>query len=418
MSRLPESFEALRHANFRWYFVATTVNTAGSMMAGVALAFAVLSITDSATALGLVLAAETVPTVLFLLFGGVVADRLPLTLVIRTGMVVLGVTQGASAALVITGTAQIWMLMVLAFLNGTTMAVSFPAVMSIMPRLVPPGLLQQANALQALTRGTLRIVGPTVAALLVVGVGAGWAVAFDAATWLAAAVILAKVDLPPRPPREERTSTLDDLREGWTFVRGTTWLWVVVLAFAFLNAIHSGAWFTLGPARAKETFGAQGWGVVLSAESLGLILATLVLLRRPLRRPLLSGMLGIATLALPIALLGAYPHVGLLVVAAFVAGAGTEVFSMGWTLTMQEQVPEAMLSRAYSYDALGSFVAMPVGELAYGPLGAAFGYRDVLVVSGAAYLLISLAALSSRSVRDVRRVPAGARPVAADPAAG
>ena len=408
MTRLPESFAALRHDNFRWYFIAMTVNTAGSMMAGVALAFAVLSITDSATALGLVLAAETVPTVLFLLFGGVIADRLPLTLVIRIGMLVLGLTQGAAAALVITGTAQIWMLMVLAFLNGTTMAVGFPALMSIMPRLVPPDLLQQANALQSFSRGTLRIVGPTVAALLVVGVGAGWAVAFDAATWFAAAAILAKVDLPPKPPRHEESSTLDELREGWTFFRGTTWLWVVVLAFAFLNAIHSGAWFTLGPARAKETFGAQGWGLILSAESLGLILSTLVLLRRPLRRPLFSGMVGIALLSVPIAVLGAWPHVGLLVVCAFAAGAGTEVFSMGWTLTMQEQVPESMLSRAYSYDALGSFVAMPVGQLAYGPLGAAFGYRDVLVVSGVAYLVISMLALTSRSVRDVRRVPAAA----------
>src|SRR6476619_5055228 len=396
----------LRHANFRWYFIASSVNTAGSTMATVSLAFAVLSISDSASSLGLVLAAQTVPTVLFLLFGGVVADRLPLTVVLRLGMLVLGLTQGAAAALVITGTAAIWMLMALALLNGTTMAVTFPAMMSIMPRLVPPDLLQQANALQSFSRGALRIVGPTIAALLVVGVGAGWGLAFDAATWLAACVILAKVTLPPRQPREEATSTLDDLREGWTYVRSTTWLWVVVLAFGVLNAIHAGAWFTLGPARAKETIGPGGWGLVLSAESLGLIVTAIVLMRRTLRRPLLSGVLGIATLSVPIVALGASPRLELLVVCAFVAGAGTEVFSMGWTLAMQEHVPPQMLSRAYSYDALGSFVAIPVGELAFGPLGAAFGYEDVLVVSGLAYLLVCLLTLTSRSGRDLRRVPA------------
>jgi MFS family permease len=403
---LPESLQALRHDNFRWYFVAMTVNTAGNMMAGVALAFAVLSITDSAGALGLVLASSTVPTVLFLLFGGVMADRLSLTLVLRAGFVITGVTQAAIAVLVISGVAQIWMLMALAFVNGTTSAVGYPAMMSIIPRLVPPDLLQQANALMSFSRGALRIVGPTVAALLVVGVGAGWAVAFDAATWLAAAVILTRVTLPPKPPRDEESSTIADLREGWSYVRATTWLWAVVLAFTFLNAIQAGAWFTLGPARAKETFGPQGWGLVLSAESLGLILTTVVMLRRSLRRPLLSGMIGIGAAAVPIVALGVWPHVSLLVVCAFLAGAGTEVFSMGWSLAMQENVPESMLSRAYSYDMLGSFLAIPVGEVAFGPLGARYGYGDVMLVSGLAYVLICLLTLTSRSVRDLRRAVA------------
>jgi MFS family permease len=401
------SLAPLRHANFRWYFTAMAVNTAGSTMAGVALAFAVLSISDSPSALGLVLAAEGVPMVLFLLLGGVIVDRLSHTVVLRLGMVVLGVTQSVTAALVISGTAQIWMLMSLAFLNGTTMAAVVPAFLSIMPQLVPGDLLQQANALQSFARGVLRIAGPTVAALLVVGVGAGWALAVDAATWLAAAAILAKVRLPPRASREESTSTLGELREGWSYVRATTWLWVIVLAFAFINAIWAGAWLTLGPPRAKETIGVEGWGLILSAESIGLIVTTVVLLRRQLRRPLLSGMLGMSLFAVPIIALGGAPHLGLLVVCAFAAGAGTEVFNLGWTLAMQEHVPQAMLSRAYSYDALGSFVAIPMGQLAFGPLGARFGYQDVLVVSGVVILLICLLTLTSGSVRDLRRVPAG-----------
>ena len=144
---------------------------------------------------------------------------------------------------------------------------------------------------------------------------------------------------------------------------------MVVLGFGVLNAIHSGAWFTLGPARAKETIGEQGWGLVLSAEAVGLLLMTLIMLRVPLKRPLLLGMLGISLLGLPILMLGAYPHLAILMIATFVAGAGTEVFSMGWNLAMQEHVPDEMLSRAYSYDALGSFVAIPVGQIAFGPAG-------------------------------------------------
>ncbi len=105
MAGLSGSFVALRHRNFRWFYIASTVNLIGTTMSGVALAFAVLSISDSATDLGYVLAASTIPTILFLLLGGVVADRMSLTVVIRLGATLLGVTQAAAAALVITGTA-------------------------------------------------------------------------------------------------------------------------------------------------------------------------------------------------------------------------------------------------------------------------------------------------------------------------
>ena len=412
MTTVGDSLTALRHPNFRWFWIAGTVNTAGSMMAGVALAFAVLSISSSASALGIVLAAETTPTVLFMLFGGVIADRLPLTLVLRSGMLVLGLSQGAAAVLVITHVAQIWMLVLLGIVNGVANAVTFPAMQSILPRLVPGELLQQANALQSFSRGALRVVGPSVSALLVVTVGPGWAVAFDAATWLAAAVLLTRVRLPPRPPREDQASTFAELRDGWRYFISTTWLWVIVLSFTLINFIQDGAWATLGPPRAKETFGAQGWGLVLSVQAIGLILTTVVMLRRPLQRPLFSGMLGVVVGAAPIIVLGAYPHVWLLVICSFAAGAGIEVFSMGWSLAMQEHVPPEMLSRAYSYDALGSFVAIPVGELAYGPLGTAFGYRDVLVVSGIAFAVLSLLTFASSSVRNLRRAPA-AEPVTA-----
>ncbi len=130
----------------------------------------------------------------------------------------------------------------------------------------------------------------------------------DALTWLAAAAMLLGVRIPPRPERgRTQPVTVTELREGWTYFRRTTWLWVVVVAFGFLNAIQAGALFTLGPAVAKDTFGEQGWGLVLSAESVGLLLMTVVMLRVPLQRPLLLGMLGIATLGLPIFMLGATP---------------------------------------------------------------------------------------------------------------
>jgi MFS family permease len=395
----------LKERNFAWFFASRFTNLLGRTMATVALAFAVLDLTGSATALGQVLAAHTVPMVLFLLFGGVISDRLPRTLVIQFSNVVSAASQGMVATLLVTGTAELWMLVVLEAVNGLASALSFPAMSSVVPQLVPREELQQANALLSMSRGVLTIVGPTTGALLVVTVGSGWALAVDAVTWLLAALLLLPVRLPPRPARGEASTAWQELREGWDLFRGTTWLWVVVLAFGVLNLIHAGAWYTLGPALAQDTIGKQGWGYVLSAESLGLLVMTVVMLRVPLGRPLRLGMVGCAVLGLPIFLLGAEPQLALLVVAAFLAGAGIELFTMGWNLAMQENIPDEQLSRAYSYDALGSFAAMPLGQLAYGPLGELFGYAEVLTVSGVVYVLICLAALTSRSVRDLPRLP-------------
>jgi MFS family permease len=381
-------------------------------MAPVALAFAVLAITDSATALGLVLAARTVPMVLFLLVGGVVSDRFSRTAVIRAANLLSGATQSAAAVLVITGSAQLWTLVVLEAVNGAVAAFTMPALQGVVPQLVRREHLQPANALLSFSRSGLMIIGPTVATLLVASVGPGWALAADALSWLVAAVLIGRVTLPPMT-RRAGASMIRELREGWAVFTGNTWLWVVVAGFGLLNAIHAGVWLTLGPTIAVDTFGARGWGLVLSAESVGVLVMTVVLLRVRLRRPLRSGMTGMLCFVGPLAVLGAAPHVVPLMVAAFVAGAGMEVFALGWSVTMQENIDGSLLSRASSYDALGSFVAIPLGQLLFGPLGGALGARPVIITGAAVYAVTVLLVLSSRSVRDMRRA---GDPVA-DPAA-
>lgn len=392
----------LRERSFAWYFASRSVNTLGVMMANIALAFAVLDITDSAFALGQVLAAHTIPMIVLLLWGGVISDRFPRTLVLQVSNVASAASQGFLAFLVITGAAELWMLIALTAVHGAVSAISFPAMASMVPQLVPRSQLQPANALLSLTRNGLTVLGPTTGALLVVTLGSGWALASNASMWFLSALLLLPVRVAPKE-RKQSSSTIAELREGWQFFWSTTWLWAVVLGFGALNMIHNGALFTLGPVVAQDTIGRQGWGYVLSAEALGLLAMTVVLLRVPLRRPLFWGMIAIALAGLPMIILGVDPTLVALVVSAFVAGAGIEVFSMGWNLAMQENIDDDMLSRAYSYDALGSFIAMPVGQLAWGPLGVAFGNSRVLVVSGIAYAAICALVLCSRSVRDLPR---------------
>jgi hypothetical protein len=117
-------------------------------------------------------------------------------------------------------------------------------------------------------------------------------------------------------------------------------------------------------------------------------------------------MLGCAVYAGQMIALGSTTELWILMAAAFLAGAGIEVFGLGWELAMQEHVPSDMLSRVYSYDMLGSFVAIPVGQLAFGPLGAAFGLQHMILVAGLCYCAISLLSLASRSVRSMTRADA------------
>ena len=401
----------LRDRKFRYYFLSRLVNLAGTTMAPVALAFAVLEVSDSAGALGLVLAAHSIPQVAFLLLGGVVADRFGRTLVIQVSNVGAGISQALLAVLLLSGQAEIWHFVALSAVNGTLSAMSLPALAGVVPALVPREQLQQANVLISMTRSGLGIVGPSVAAALVVTAGPGWALLADAAAWIVAAALLSPVRLPAR----ERTGTVPsmarELADGWTFFRRTPWLWVVVLAFSALNGIHAGGFTTLGPVLAKDSaIGAGGWGLIMSAEAVGLFVMTLLMLRIPLRRPLLWGMLGVALFGVPMVVLGVRPELAWVLPVAFLAGMGIEVFGLGWNLAMQEHVPDEMLSRAYSYDMLGSYLAIPIGQLTFGPLAAVFGIREVLVAAGVLYLAIALLTLASRSVRDLQRVSPTAVP--------
>jgi MFS family permease len=405
--RLPDALTPLRERRFACYFSGRMISMIGSAMAPIALAFAVLDLTGSASALGIVIAARTVPQVLFLLVGGVVADRFSRSLVMQLSHIMSAVTQGLVAVLLLTGTAELWMVIVLEALNGVVSAFTFPAIQGIVPQVAPVTHLQEANALLAFSRNGLAILGPSLGGLLVVTVGSGWAIAVDALTWAVAAAFMARVRVAPASAARPagNSSMWRELIEGWSAFTSLTWVWIVVAAAALLNAIQAGALITLGPVVAESTIGRAQWGWVLSAQAGGLLLMTVLLMSCRLRKPLRTGMLGASVIAAPILALGIDPAVGPLLVLSFLAGCGMELFGIGWQTALQEHVPHDLLSRVSSYDALGSFVAIPVGAVVFGPLATAFGTEPVLVVSGVVYAVVALSTLLSASVRDLGRVP-------------
>jgi MFS family permease len=188
--------EVLRERPFRLLFVGQATSAFGSALMPVALAFAVLDLSRSPAALGLVMAASRVPQVLFVLAGGVAGDRFPRRLVMLVSDGVRFATQGAGAVLLLTGRAQLWEIVALQLVNGSAAAFFNPAATALIPETVSPARLQQANALMGLSRSSTGIVAQVVAGVLVATVGSGVTFAIDSATFVASAVSLALLRTP------------------------------------------------------------------------------------------------------------------------------------------------------------------------------------------------------------------------------
>jgi MFS family permease len=403
----------LRHREFRLLFAGRTISMAGSAMAPVALAFAVLDLTGSTTDLGLVLAARQIPVILLLLFGGVWADRLPRHHVMVASNLVSGASQAVVAALLLTGRAQIWQLALLAAMNGASSAFFFPASNGVIPQTVTTPMLQQANAMLRLALNATNITGAAIGGILVALTNPGTAIAIDAVSYFAAAACIGAMRLTAAE-RTPGSTVLHELREGWHDFWSRTWLWVIVLQFGIVNAFESGAVQVLGPGIAKDDLGGPAaWGAILTATSLGLILCGFMMMRWRPRRILFTATLAVFPLALLLIALAIPAPLPVVIACAFAAGFFVEIFGVLWDTSMQQEIPPEKLSRLYSYDALGSWVLIPVAYVALGPISDAVGTRTTLLGCAVLTLAATAPVLLSRDVRTLeRRSAAPAAPAA------
>lgn len=412
------STQPLFRHDFRWFFTGQTVSLLGSSMAPVALAFAVLGAAhDKATDLGVVLTAHMIPMLVFLLVGGATADRFARRTVLVWANLGSGLTQGAVAALLLTGHFLLVPVALLELLNGVLAAFTTPALRGFVPELVERQQIQRANALLSSMRNATKVFGPSMSGVLVVAIGGGPAIAFDAATYLFAAVCLRLLSTTSRPPavgkptnatkasaaaKATRPGILADIREGWRQFAGFRWVWTVSATFCVMNLVQTGTWQILGPELTKQTSGMAAWGFVLSARGAGLLLMSTLLTRLTIRSFLAVGQIMSALGALPLLILGAGLHAPFLIAAAFVAGLGSAVASISWDTSLQEHVPPQALSRVCSFDDLLSYAAIPIGQLSVGPLAAAYGGFRVTTVAGVVYVA---AAVFPLLFQPVRRLP-------------
>jgi len=400
VDRIP--LAALREREFRLFFTGQLVSLLGDALTPFALTWAVLDLTGSARDLGFVIAAKTAPLVVFLLVGGVFADRLSRRGVMLTADVVRMGTQAMTAVLLLSHTAHIWELIVLQALAGTATSFFNPASTGLTPMTVSAERLQEANALRGMSMASMQLLGPALAGILIVTVGPGYALAIDAASFGVSAFYLARLRLPLHvslPPQ----SFARDLLDGWHEFIARTWVWLIVVS-ASLGNMMSAVWLVLAAVWIKEGHGGAGaWTAILVVSAVGALVAGATALRIKPRRPLLLASAVIAPNAAPIILLALKLPWETLVVAALLTGFGNMLFNTLWETTLQQHIPPASLSRVSAYDWFGSLLCQPLGLALAGVVAAGIGMNRTLWIAAAIDLAAVAALLAAPSVRRLQR---------------
>jgi MFS family permease len=395
-----------RGHRFRVFYASQVVSDLGTAVSSVGLAFAVLD-KGSATDLGWVMAARVLPLLAVLLVGGVWVDRLSRERVLVWANLASFLSLAATAALILTGTATVWELVLLSFVTGAAATIRVPAAGALLPSLVDADLLHRANAVGRVTTNTTTVLGSALGGLLAALVDPGWAIALDAASFLVTALLLSRLPVR-RPLPEARTSFLRELRDGWSAFTAQTWLWPVVLQFVVINLVWSGAYTILGPLVARERLGgAAAWGTILAANSAGMILGGVIALRWHPRHPMRVGVPCVIALAAPLAGQATTRSVWLIAALALAAGLFMEIFEVNYAVSFQTHVPAPMLARVSSYDGLVSLSITPLGYALAGPLATTFGTGPTTAASAVLIVLASLAVLLVPAVRSLgsSRVP-------------
>ena len=387
----------LRHRDFALLWSGMTVSLLGDGVAAVALAWITYSISNHPTSLAWVGIAQVVPRLAFLLYGGVLSDRVERRTMMGIAYAIRAASTAAIGVLALTGSLELWQVIVLASVEGLGGALFFPAFGAIVPELVPAGELVQANALDNLLRPAIGLVGPALGGAAVAAFGPGGAFLFDSGTFLfALATLIPMTRRPMRRVEGTRPSAFRELREGLAFVRAHTWLWATLVSAAVGN-VTRGAVFVLVPFIVKNELhaGAQVYGLVLSVGAIGSVAVSLLLGQLGLPRRHIAFMYlawNLASVVIAGYAIATNPAQAMAV--SILEGALLTAGSVVWSTLMHVLVPRELLGRVSSFDWLVSLALMPVSYAVIGPLAEWIGVDQALIVSaivgttvGTAFLL-------------------------------
>jgi MFS family permease len=416
--RLPASLR--EPGPFRLLFWGQALSVLGDRITPVAIAFAVLGL-GSATDLGIVLAAGGVPFALFALAGGVLSDRVGRRRVMLVSDVLRALSQALVATLLLTGSAEVWMLAALSFVYGMSAAVFMPALVGLIPQTVAAPRLQEANALLALTRSLANVAGPALAGVIIAASGSGEAIAVDAGTFVVSALCLARLRLGTVPDAAavEPEPFLAGLRAGWHEVRSRAWLSWGLVAMSGYHVFVLPAVFVLGPTLAnRELNGPSSWATIVACFGVGSVIGNVLALRLSLPRPVFMAAIGLVGASTQAVIIGSGLGTAGIAALELLAGVCVALFFTLWDLSIQEQIPPRAVSRVSAYDFSVSVGLMPLGMAVCGPIADAIGLHATLRWMSAVGIVSALAWLAQPSVRALRRpeaVPQAVPEVATEP---
>jgi predicted MFS family arabinose efflux permease len=380
----------LRERNFRRFFIGYATSLLGTSMSVVAVAFAVLDSGGTEADLGYVFAAGIVPQVVFMLGGGVIADRFGRRRVMLTADAARCGAQAAFATVVFLGPPRIWVFIMLAVIRGAGDAFFGPALSGLTVEIASPEQRGNANALLGMAGSTAGVAGPAIAGIVIVAAGPAMVIALDAASYGASVVALSLLCLRAAP-HQRPGSLMADLAEGWAEFRTRSWLVITTVQFTLFNLFAWGPFLVLGPVLAQEYLGGAGaWAAVMTAFGGGSVVGGLLALGRRPRRPMVAATVATIGYAVPCALLALHAPVAGVAAGALVAGVGGALGGAFAATATQQHVPAAALSRVSAFQTVTAFAFGPVAFAAAGPVAAALGAGTVLGF-GAAWSVMSSA---------------------------
>ena len=391
----------LAERNFGIFYAGYVTSLLGSSMAQVALTFAVLGSGGSAADLGYVFAASVVPEVIFMLGGGVLADRLGRRRVMLGSDTARFAVQAGLAAALFLGRPPVWLLALLAGMLGPAQAFFGPSLAGLTPQIAPARRLADANALLGVAQSVAGVAGPGLAGLLIAASSPAAVIAVDAGSFGVSLAALALLRLPPARPASR--SPRQDLARGWAEFRAHDWLQIVTVQFALFNLLTWAPFLLLTPILARAYLGgARGYGAIQASLAAGAIVAGLLLLGRRPRRPLLAGSIGAFGYGAPCLALALHAPLAAVAGAAAGAGAGSATFSAYFSTVMQQRVAPDLLGRVSAIDLTGAYVLGAAGYAVIGPVADAVGAGRVLGFAAAYTTLSSAVVLALPAIRRVR----------------
>ena len=400
VSWMPVALRPLRHRDFRLLWTGLAVSLIGSGLWLVALAWQVIELGGGPTELSLVTALYSVGLLAFVLVGGIAADRLPQRLVMLAADLVRAAILLVLGWLSLTGDLRIWHLAAGGLVVGAGEAFFIPSYTAILPHLLPESELLAANGLE----GTLRplaqqATGPVLGGVAVAALSPGVAILTGGLTYLVSAGCLLAMKVRPAksaPTAPGLASVFADLREGFGYVRRTSWLWATLLFALALVLFIVGPLEVLLPFAIRDNLGggADEYGLALAAFGFGGAAGALAISSRRLPRRYLTVMILMWGLgSLPFAVVGVAEALWVMFAALFVVGATYSAAMVIWGTLLQRRVPDGLRGRVSSLDFFVSLALMPVSMAIAGPAGAAFGLAAVFLVAGFVPVLLAAAAI-------------------------